>query len=275
MKRVAFLTLADRTGYFVYDHLAIPPLRALGIEATEIPWDAGADWSAFDAVVIRSPWDYVERTDEFFAVLEQIDGQTLLLNALSLVRWNADKRYLAELEGQGVRIVPTRFGEGLVRADLRSAEALVVKPVVGANARDTFLLEPGDELAPALDAFASRPFMLQPFVSSIRDQGEVSLFYFDGEYSHAVRKLPKAGDFRVQEEHGGLLQAVAPTASERAAADGVLACLPAPFQARVDLVALDEGVPAVMEVELIEPSLYFPYDPEAPARFARALRRRL
>lgn len=275
MKRVAFLTLADRTGYFVYDHLAVPPLRAMGIDVVEIPWDAGADWSAFDAVVIRSPWDYVERTSEFFAVLEAIDASTTLLNALALVRWNVDKRYLAELETAGVRIVPTRFGQGLVAADLASTSPLVVKPVVGANARDTFLIAPGDDIAPALRAFTARPFMLQPFVASIREEGEVSLFYFEGEYSHAVRKRPKAGDFRVQEEHGGLLQAVAPTAAERAAADAVLARLPSPFQARVDLVRLDDGAPAVMEVELIEPSLYFPYDDESPIRFARALRRRL
>jgi len=148
-----------------------------------------------------------------------------------------------------------------------------VKPVVSANADDTFVVDAGGQEVPELAAtFADRAWMLQPFVDSVLAEGEHSLFYFAGRYSHAVVKRPKAGDFRVQEEHGGHIAAEEPAGDLRAAADAVLAALDDTLlQARVDLVRLADGTPALMELELIEPSLYFRMDPGAAGRFADAL----
>src|SRR6185503_1367686 len=151
----------------------------------------------------------------------------------------------------------------------------VLKPAISANAHDTFVVEGGEPAswpAELASTFAARTWMLQPFVRAVEGEGEMSLFYFAHRYSHAVIKRPRAGDFRVQEEHGGHIAPAQPAADLRAAADAVVAALPGPLlQARVDLVRLDDGRPALMEAELIEPSLYFRMDPSAPARFADAL----
>lgn len=278
---LGFLTLRDRTGYCIYDALAVPPLNALGYSVVEVPWDESHDWSQFAAVIIRSPWDYTERLSEFLETLDAISGKTLLLNGLDVVRWNSNKGYLQEIEQAGVPIVPTIFGERLDEAALAKGfsefgcDELVVKPLVSANARGTFRLPRSGDMGDALAHHARGDYLLQPFVNSVLSEGEVSLFYFGGEFSHAVCKTPKAGDFRVQEEHGGILRRVDASPELLEAAARALAAVPfSLLYARVDLVSPDSGW-RVMELELIEPSLYFPLDAESPCRFASAVHRRL
>jgi hypothetical protein len=205
--------------------------------------------------------------------LEGIAAMTLLWNPLEVIRWNIRKTYLLELAARGVRIVPTRFGHGAELEELRALGGQhVLKPVVGANADDTFVLDGARSASQLVTRFANREWMLQPFVSSIRTGGEHSLFYFGNRYSHAVVKQPKPGDFRVQEEHGARISREDPAADLRAAADAVMAAAGKPLlQARVDLVRLDDGAAALMELELIEPSLYFREDAGAAERFADAL----
>ena len=200
-----------------------------------------------------------------------------LANPLDVVRWNLDKGYLRDLEAAGVPIVPTQWGEDLAPAAIAEARrgfgavTVIVKPTVGANADDTFRLPPETPTYEAEIAFAGRAYMLQPFVPAVVHEGEFSLFYFGGAYSHAILKTPASGDFRVQEEHGGRIRRVAPEPALRAASDAALAACPGPLlYARVDLVRWRGGF-AVMEVELIEPSLYFPYDADSPERFALAV----
>lgn len=284
---VAFLTLDDRGEYVIDDDLAIAELRARGWRVEEIPWRRrGIDWRAFDLVVVRTTWDYQHDLDAFLDALSAIESAGVpLANPGSLVRWNARKTYLRDLAARGVEVVPTRWGHGLTAEGLRSLCAslgdggCVLKPTVSANAHDTFRL-PRD-LDPAVAAelasrFAGREWMAQPFVASVLDEGERSVFYFDGSYSHAIVKRPATGDFRVQEEHGGIISAIEPDASLRLAADRVMAALDeVPLQARVDLVRLDDGSLALMELEAIEPSLYFRTHPRAAASFADALARYL
>jgi glutathione synthase/RimK-type ligase-like ATP-grasp enzyme len=282
----AFLSTDRLDEFVVYDALAVGPLEALGWTVETVPWRADADWGAFDAVVIRSPWDYQDDPDAFLAVLEAIDASGARLeNGLDVVRWNLEKTYLRDLEARGVRTVPTEWGAGLTAEALaalldRWGEA-VVKPVVGANADDTFRLRPTDEAARqrALGAFADgRPCLAQPFVRAVVEEGEFSVFTFGGETSHAILKTPASGDFRVQEEHGGAIRAVEPEPSLGALAEAALAAVPHPeplLYARVDAVRMPDGGFAVMELELIEPSLYFPYAPGSAERFARALDARL
>ena len=287
MTRIALLTLENRSGYVIDDTLAIDELVRRGFDAQEVPWSGTAvDWSTFDLVIVRTTWDYHLRADEFMDALARIAASGAALeNSHELILWNLDKRYLRDLEARGVPIVPCIWGDGGTTSNfvalftaLDSAE-IVVKPVVSANAVDTFRLRAPLEAA-QLDelsqTFVDRHWFAQPFVQSVLDDGEVSVFYFDGQLSHAVRKVPKHGDFRVQEEHGGAITPLPLTDDVRRAADRVIqAITPAPFQARVDLVRLHDGSWALMELEMIEPSLYFRTDVRAAGNFADAVERRL
>ena len=282
-RRCAFLTLSDPADYVIDDDLARRPLAALGWHVEAVPWDReGVRWAGFDAVVIRSPWDYQDRPDAFLAVLEEIERSGApLFNGLDLVRWNLRKTYLRELEAKGVPIVPTVWRDRLRPGDLAAVHAevgtdeVVVKPVVSANADGAFWLgRAGEEgLAARCEAtFADRALMAQPFVPAVVEEGEFSLFYFDGAHSHTILKTPKPRDFRVQEEHGGLIQAVhAEPALLAAGAAAMRAIGEAPLYARADLVRSPAGPFWLMELELIEPALYFRMHADAPGRFAAAL----
>lgn len=283
MPRIALLTLEDRTGYVIDDEIAVAELLRRGFDAAEVPWsDPGVDWSTYDLVIVRTTWDYHLRPDEFLEALARIEASgTILENPRALVVWNLDKRYLRELEAQGVSIVPTVWGDGGAAKDFTALfsqlghQEIVVKPVVSANAVDTFRLRApltDDQAAELVRTFADRSWLAQPFVQSVLDEGELSVFYFDGRLSHAIRKVPMSGDFRVQEEHGGSIADVPITDELRRAADHVIHTVrPVPFQARVDLVRMADGTLALMELEMIEPSLYFRTHAEAPANFARAV----
>ena len=281
MRRLAFLTMDSLDEFIEYDSLAIAPLRERGWDVDLVSWREAADWDAYEAVVIRTPWDYHAEPEAFVDVLRTIDAsRAKLANPLEVVRWNLTKTYLRDLESRGVPIVPTVWGRDLSPATLADlhremGEQIVVKPTVGANADDTFWLHPDSDPAVALAHFAHRPFMAQAFVRSVVEWGEASLFFFGGTCSHAILKTPASEDFRVQEEHGGRVVALEPEpalreAAHRAVEKAVAITAHELLYARPDLVRLADGSWALMELELIEPSLYFAADPASPARFADA-----
>ncbi len=200
------------------------------------------------------------------------------------MRWNVRKTYLRELEAQGIPVVPTVWAESPDVKGLRGlfdrlrADEIVVKPVVSASALHTFRVVQGlgkSELRGIADLFSGRELMAQPFLPAIVEEGEYSLFYFGGELSHAVLKSPKDQDFRVQEEHGGLIRAVEPPAALHDLGRQILAKLPVqPLYARVDVVRVTVGATerfALMELELVEPALYFRTAPDSAIAFASAL----
>lgn len=281
MPHCAFLTMDTLDEFEVYDELLVEPLSRRGWSVNMVSWrNREIDWNAFDAVIIRSPWDYQQDASLFMKVLEEIDRSSARLeNALDLVRWNIDKTYLKELEEKGILIVPTIWGEHLKNNQLPEAfeqfsnQELIIKPTISANADDTFRVK--RDLDPEVEAeilctFHSRSFMIQPFMKSIIAEGEFSLFYFGGEYSHSILKTPGKGDFRVQEEHGGILTSVEPETKLLQRAKQTMASLePQPLYARADFVRTADNDFALMELELIEPSLYFNMDPDSPGRFAR------
>jgi glutathione synthase/RimK-type ligase-like ATP-grasp enzyme len=282
MKRCAFLTMDNLDGFVSDDELAIEPLAALGWQAELISWrQTAVPWSRFDVVIIRTTWDYQNDAQAYLSVLEAINHDSHLENSLSLVRWNMHKRYLSDLEQRGIGIVPTVWGQNLDYKGLRALFAehqvaeLVIKPAIGANADDTFRLAQTADMAAFAEVeavFGSKAFMAQPFMRGIVKEGEFSLFFFGGEYSHAILKSPKSEDFRVQEEHGGQIQAIdAEALLVYRARTAVEVIKPAPLYARVDLVRTESGDFVVMELELIEPSLYLRMDRDAPVRFAGAL----
>ena len=280
-KKCAFLSTDNLEDFFVYDQMLIEPLAKKGWLAEEISWKkSGVEWDEFDVVVVRSTWDYQQAPEDFLARLEEIDNSNAVLdNSLRLIKWNIDKLYLQDLESREVPIVPTLwFEEFDYKAVLKAFEhfdvqTLVLKPTISANADDTFKLT-AHELAQQkhnLGAlFKRRSLMVQPFMTSIVEEGEYSLFYFNGDYSHAILKVPKAQDFRVQEEHGGQLHSVEPDTGLIALAEKTMKALPElPLYARLDFVRTNDGY-VVMEIELIEPSLYFNMDDQSPELFADA-----
>ena len=285
--RVAFLTLEDAADYVIDDALAVTELTRRGWYAVEVPWTrAGTDWSQFDLVIIRTTWDYQNRPAEFLETLRRIEASGAHLeNPRGVVEWNIDKSYLRTLAERGVPIVPSVWGRGGVAAEftalfaaLRDTE-IVIKPTISGGAQDTYRLRSpiaDDTLQQLTHAFRERDWLAQPFVRSVVTEGEYSLFYFDGQLSHAIQKLPKRGDFRVQEEHGGEIEAIPASPDLQRVADVVLGAIaPVPFQARIDLIRLDDGTLALIEAELIEPSLYLRMDAGAPGRFADAVERLL
>jgi glutathione synthase/RimK-type ligase-like ATP-grasp enzyme len=277
MKRCCFLSMDDMAGYVSDDELAVEPLTSLGWHVETVSWrETGVDWSRFDLVVIRTTWDYQKYPAEFIATLERIDTATRLENSLDVVRWNLDKRYLRELYSRGVRIVPTiwdgvydksSFDQWL--AELETDE-VIIKPTVSATAQNTFRLTHFDEELTAI--FEQRPFIVQPFLRTVIDEGEYSLFFFKSELSHTILKSPKLGDFRVQEEHGGLITETQPSEKLLDAARKVIRAIDQGLlYARVDLVRDHDDEFALMELELIEPALYLRMNADAPQRFAVAI----
>lgn len=282
MRRCAYLVMED-PGDFVTDyHLSFDAMAELGWQVDCVPWrDTSTDWDAFDAVYICTPWDYPEDPDLFMTVLEAIDASSAqLINPLPLARWTLAKTYLRDLAEQGGAVVPSIWFDDIDREQIAGwfeelgSDKVVIKPAVGANAQDTYVLANpvDDDLADELqDVFRGRPFFVQPFLSSVQSEGEYSLFFFAGEYSHAILKTPQSGDFRTQEEHGALIRSVAATPDQISAAGRLLALVdPRPTYARVDLVRDDQGDYRLMELELIEPSLYLRTDESSAMRFARA-----
>lgn len=282
MKRCAFLSMDNLDDFEVYDHLLYEPFKELGWHAEEVSWRSNdVDWDHYDAVIIRSPWDYQKEPKAFLDVLAEIDqSDALLENSLEIVKWNIDKTYLRDLESHGIEIVPSlwyqTFNSDLfpsVFTDLKSEE-IVIKPTISAGADDTFRIHKSnydifvDDLK---TVFKDRPFLMQPFMDNITAEGEFSVFFFGDTYSHTILKTPKTNDFRVQEEHGGRLTLVEPEEDLLDVAGTMRDMIqPEPLYTRADYVRTTEDTFALMELELIEPSLYFNMDPESPKRFAKA-----
>ncbi|MDC8829592.1 ATP-grasp domain-containing protein [Alteromonas gilva] len=287
MKKLAFLSMdpKDLEEYFVYDDLLIAPFAQLGYSVSTVSWhEQSHDYSQYEAVIVRTPWDYQQHESAFIACLQRIASQTLLINSLPLMQWNLNKQYLKDLQRSGVAVLPTLWFDTFNSESVKQAfshfecDELVIKPCVSANADDTFRLTPTTLPAcePELSrCFEQRSFMLQPFVDSVTEYGEISLFYFAGELSHAILKRPKDGDFRVQEEHGGSLRAITPDTAMLHSAEAALAAMPDDYlYARVDLLMFDAQW-RVIELELIEPSLYFNLAPASAQCFVSAYQRYL
>ncbi len=282
MRRAAFLTLSDPTGFVIDDDLTHAPLAQRGWQVENLPWDrAEVDWKRYDRVVLRSTWDYQHHPEKFLATLAAIEAAgTRLDNSLAIVRWNMHKTYLRDLDARGVPIVPTIWRERLASGELLplfdelGSDEAVIKPVTSGNAQGAYHLNRARAQAQAAEIenyFAGRPLMMQPFERGILAEGEFSLIYFNGALSHSILKVPKPGDFRVQEEHGADIQAVRPEPALIAAGNAAIAAIGEPLlYARADLVRHGTGF-RLMELELVEPAIYLRMDPGAPDRFADAV----
>ncbi len=270
------------------DEPAVAAIEARQVRVEAAPWNGPfAPFERADLVVIRSTWDYWDAPGEFRVWLERLTSVPRVANDPALMLWNLDKRYLLDLSARGAPLPPTRLvapdPDAIAEAmDVLELDEAVVKPTVSAGAFGLNRVRRGDWAGLAAAARdLGGPGLVQPLIREIATAGETSLVYFDGAFSHAVVKHPKSGDIRIQEQHGGKTQPAA--APEWAIAEGrrILAMLPAPaLYARVDVVLNDApGLDPklwLMEVEVLEPSLYLDHAPqEAAEAFAAALLRKM
>jgi glutathione synthase/RimK-type ligase-like ATP-grasp enzyme len=280
---IAFITHAGRPEITSDDELTAAALRRRGHEVEALPWDGVvASAKKFDLLVLRSPWNYHLEPDAFFAWLDDVAVKTPVVNAPAIVRWNAHKRYLLELAA-ALPVIPTALVTRGEKANVHDmfvrfgSGRIVIKPAISASAYLTASFT-ADELAAAqafLDKLtAERDALVQPFLDSIATHGEVSVMYFGGRFSHAVIKCPKSGEFRVQHELGGSIEPYTPDAALLALCEAALRNIPGreqPVYARIDVVADPGSGWQLQELELIEPSLYLEYAPEAAERFAEVI----
>jgi glutathione synthase/RimK-type ligase-like ATP-grasp enzyme len=274
------------------DALLLPAFEAMDAHAVPAVWDdPDVDWSSFDAVLLRATWDYSDHIERFEGWLAHVAERTILVNPAPMASWNADKTYLETLAAAGVPIVPTRFlrpTDPSADDDLGLGDRgqVVIKPARSVGSRDTARYELAADRARAVEharqlLAAGRTVMVQPYINSVDAHGETALLFIGGRFSHAIRKgpllvlgaAPTTALFAAE-----TIEPRTPSPAQRDVADAVLAAVPPelgkPTYARVDLVQTGDGA-AVLELELIEPSLFLAHGGDAPDRLARTVLNRL
>jgi glutathione synthase/RimK-type ligase-like ATP-grasp enzyme len=290
LRRIALVTAQEARALDADLLPLVNALHQVGVEAQIASWDESQDWSQFDMLMLRSTWDYMSRLEEFLSWAERAAHAAPLVNSLPMVRWNIDKHYIGALAQAGVPVVPTTFLEPgadvpaaleqfLARADGRE---FVVKPAIGVGSRDA-QRHRRDARPRAVEHMsrllaAGRSALLQPYLARVDEEGEAALIFFGGEFSHSIRKgalLRPDGRSTAALFAPETISPRVAAADELALARQALAAMPfeTPLYARVDLIRDAGGQPLLLELELIEPSLFFDHAPQAAERFAACIRR--
>lgn len=251
----------------------------LGTMAELRTWNDAGDLSGFDLILPLMAWGYQRDPVHWFDLLDAWETVGLAFaNPIATLRWNTNKDYLFDLEEAGVAIVPSQLAHRLTRGDVDAARAafgvdtLVIKPTISGGADGTYRLGPSDPIP--FDVL-EREMLIQPLMPMIAREGEFSLFYFAGQFSHAILKIPEQGDFRVQEQFGGREVTIEAPAAALALAEAALAAAPGPLTyARVDMVRGEDGEFYLMELELIEPSLFLDHASDGGAAFVASVANR-
>jgi len=260
-----------------------PAFEQRGLDLRVIDWEAEIE--AFDGIelaMLGTAWNYQDKPEAFLTKLEQLESKGIVVcNSSEIVRWNSRKTYLQQLAEAGAPTIPTLWFEDPTAEDIRAAfdqfdcDKLVVKRQIGAGALGQQIHSRDDP--PSADWSFGHKAMAQPFLASIQEDGELSFIFVEGELSHALRKRPAAGEYRIQSLYGGIEQDLAPTPDQIAQAQGIMDALPfdAPLYGRIDMLKSDNERLLLMEAELVEPYLYPEQGPGLGNRIARAIAKRL
>lgn len=266
------------------DNLVKKALENLGLKVGRLSWDNVAfDWSLTKYILFRSTWDYFDRYTEFSTWLNKVSKETKLLNSETIIRWNIDKHYLLDLQQKGVHICESYFVE---KGETKTLEELVIlyklknfvlKPCISGGARHTYKITPEsiDKHQQIFsDLIVNEAMILQPFQYNIVKKGEISYIVINGKFTHAILKIAKKGDFRVQDDFGGSIHNYTPTQKEIDFAENtVKACKEMPIYARVDAFTDNSNTLALAELELIEPELWFRKHPKAAEELAKGIKK--
>jgi len=247
----------------------LPAFLSQNMHLDIISWKLAANQAKhYDAMLPLFVWDYFEGNDiKFIKEMERVDKITNLYNSIDVIKWNSKKSYLQELEKKGAPVIETIYVDFVSQTNIAKAfealstDRLVIKPLIGAGAWRQALYKKGGKL-PSRKLLPPGPAMIQSFLSSVRDEGEYSLLFFGGRYSHALIKKPKTGDYRIQSLYGGTEETYHPNQTEIDVAQKILNTLPfEPLYARVDLLRGNDGQLRLIELEMIEPYLYLAHSP--------------
>ncbi len=282
--RIGLATSSDVPDWEVDDRPLYQALEEAGAEVFHPVWnDPEVDWTGFDGVLIRTTWDYHLHRDAFVAWADRVEATTLLLNSASVVRWNTHKSYLRKLEDAGLATVETLWLPSGSSVDLRREcesrgwDRAFIKPQVGATARGTLRFDVSESGLAEAHAHVAKllpaeGLMVQPYIESVETHGELSAIFVGGEYTHGVRKIPLAGDYRVQDDHGASDEPYAFNEEELAPFREFLGSSPDDLlYVRFDLLRHPDGTLRLIELEGVEPSLFFRHSEGAARRLADAL----
>ena len=287
---LALATQVNLPDWEVDDRPFHAALTELGVEHAQVPWtDPTVDWSAFDAVLIRTTWDYASQRDDFVAWARRVAQQTRLFNPPHVIEWNTDKHYLQDLERSGVSIAPTEWMEAGDRVQVRDIlerrgwDRGFIKPIFGQTARETLRFDATEEGMAQAQAHCDRllpheGLMMQPYLHAVETLGEHSAILFEGRTSHVVQKIPVPGDYRVMDDYGASDRPSSLDRSGLALCERAVAAVPHDgtlLYARVDLLKDNSGNWVLTELELVEPSLFFRHSEPSARTFARAVANRL
>lgn len=281
MIKLAILTCSDIDPNACNDDsLIIPYLERQNIEADFKVWDdPSINWSEFDVALVRSTWDYTEHIDKFTKFIKTLPESVRVFNSRDIILNNFDKSYLFELESKGLQIVPSM--KSLISKDIIQksfdkfrCSKIVIKPLIGAGASGIVIVDKNQTIA---EQDFNEKMLIQPFQESITNKGETSLIFFNGEFSHAILKVPKENDFRSQEEFGSQITSFSPDEKTIKYAKSALNEISDDtLYARVDLLMNEENEWRLIgEVELIEPALYLSYNEESTILFSDAIINRI
>lgn len=268
------------------DNLLKSALEKHNLKVVRIDWaDPDFDWNSTRCAVFRTTWDYFDRFPEFDAWLSRVKEKTMFINPIEQVRWNMNKTYLRDLSEKGIKIVETKFIEQRETKTLHElflemhCEDVILKPMIAGAARHTYLLNHGnvgEHEAIFQELIKEEGMMMQPYQYSITTKGEISLMVIGGEFTHAILKKAKSGDFRVQDDFGGTVHDYEPGYLEMEFAEKVVkACDPLPAYARVDVMWDNSGDFVLSELELIEPELWFRENMLAAEKLARYIKKKI
>ncbi|MBI5452479.1 hypothetical protein HY945_03375 [Candidatus Gottesmanbacteria bacterium] len=281
MRSIALVTYTQQPKLFDGDNLLVDPFKRHGFSVKVIPWDKkDILWENFDLVILRSAWDYHLRIPEFLNWLDLLESRKVnLWNPVNIIRWNMNKKYLLDLSNLGIHIIPTllvnkdTLNYARKIADKKGWEEVVVKPTYGASAYriEKFKSQELDVEIPQLQSILRESdIMIQPFMKEINSEGELSFIFFDKQYSHAILKKPKKEEFRSQPEFGGSEISIKPAPQLLSQAQQILGKISSPLlYARIDGVDVN-GQFQLMELELIEPYLFFEKDEKSAEKFVDA-----